>query len=141
MPADNRNLRRIQFVYKFRVYPHRNTTRPFTMASSAPNARRLRILEERESLQDQIYRQTEEFAAPIPPNPLGSSQCRFKQSLSYGRGTEFDIIGTRWGMVCISTCHSIHSCLNSLSVCEARPCQSRLRKAQNAHSTLGGLAT
>jgi hypothetical protein len=65
------------------------------MATRTPTPIRARTLALRKSLEHQLIAQTDEFAAPLPPDPPGSSSCRIRKQLCYGRGDDFDRIG-RW---------------------------------------------
>ncbi|KAJ7511415.1 hypothetical protein B0H11DRAFT_2215242 [Mycena galericulata] len=76
----------------------RPTSRPIT-------ARRQRILAERQAISDKIYEWTDVFAGPAPTQAIpGSSGCRFRTGICYGRGDDFDLIG-RWTGLCIIPAH------------------------------------
>ncbi|KAJ7678602.1 hypothetical protein B0H17DRAFT_1206666 [Mycena rosella] len=78
---------------------------PSQAAARPPTPRRLRILALRDSLQRQIYRQTEEFSLPIPRDPAGTSSCRIQKAMCYGRGEDFENIG-RWTAMCMIRDHA-----------------------------------
>ncbi|KAJ7656586.1 hypothetical protein B0H17DRAFT_1213791 [Mycena rosella] len=78
---------------------------PSQAAARPPTPRRLRILALRDSLQRQIYRQTEEFSPPIPRDPACTSSCRIQKAMCYGRGEDFENIG-RWTAMCIIRDHA-----------------------------------
>ncbi|KAJ7166381.1 hypothetical protein C8R43DRAFT_1162878 [Mycena crocata] len=74
-----------------------------------PTPRRLKTLQLRESLDRQIIRQTQEFSPPMPADPAGSSSCRLKKMMCYGKGDVFDNIG-RWCALCLNRAHSDRKC-------------------------------
>jgi hypothetical protein len=77
----------------FAATVHPNTLSQMTTRTPTPI--RARTLALRESLERQLIAQTDEFAAPLPPDPPGSGSCRIRKQLCYGRGDDFDRVG-RW---------------------------------------------
>ncbi|KAJ7139002.1 hypothetical protein C8R44DRAFT_867176 [Mycena epipterygia] len=75
------------------------------MAPSTPlTPRRARVIAERQSLEQQINQQAEEFAPPTPNSPACTGTCHYIKRLCYGRGEVFDNIGCFSGL-CISRDH------------------------------------
>ncbi|KAF7371876.1 hypothetical protein MVEN_00044800 [Mycena venus] len=69
---------------------------------------RLRILELRTSIEQQLTAQIEQFAGPAPPQPYAPGSCRMRMTLSYGRGKEFEFTVARWTTFCVA--HSKAQC-------------------------------
>lgn len=88
------------------------------MAPSTPlTPRRARVIAERQSLEQQINQQAEEFAPPTPNSPACTGTCHYIKRLCYGRGEVFDNIGRFSGLVRLPICfvyslaepiHSVH---------------------------------
>ncbi|KAJ6591440.1 hypothetical protein B0H10DRAFT_2233236 [Mycena sp. CBHHK59/15] len=73
-----------------------------------PTPRRLRTIALRESLEQKLYAQTNEFAPSMPSDPAGTSSCRMKKKMCYGQGNKFNNIG-RWSELCVNQAHIANS--------------------------------
>jgi hypothetical protein len=113
------------------------------MAPSTPlTPRRARVIAERQSLEQQINQQAEEFAPPTPNSPACTGTCHYIKRLCYGRGEVFDNIGRFSGLVRLPICfvYSLAEPIHSVHLTRSPRHAAVLYESSISHSSAAQLA-